>query len=323
MKVKYVSIFTIVLVLLSGLPLIASPGAGMNYANAKYPLNTQTQANANDCNTGTNCAINSPQTQGDGTANSPTNLQISEFNEEQEDGVGGPTFPIASLDFMVIVECPPGMEQVCPREQDFRYTVNAFSTLGGPTSASPSEFSGSQNIDFFGGPHVGYFIFQTTPPTPHGLSLRMFAEGDCQMLESSTRTFFRGEIGDLERASCTITYQYDLAPYVVVKKEVICPSGFTCPLPERYRLEVVASGSDLISVNPETFLGSEIGTEVTIAFTGGVVSYRVIEVELPPDPSGLVLVQSATTDCRGEIDRVGETKTCTFTNEYRVAPTTP
>ena len=80
MKVKYVSIFTILLVLLSGIPLISSPGA-INYASARY-ANTQTQANANECDTGTNCAINSPQTQGDGTANSPTNLQISKFNEE-------------------------------------------------------------------------------------------------------------------------------------------------------------------------------------------------------------------------------------------------
>lgn len=51
----------------------------INYANARY-ANTQTKANANDCNTGTNCTINSPQTQGDGGASSPTNLQISEAN---------------------------------------------------------------------------------------------------------------------------------------------------------------------------------------------------------------------------------------------------
>jgi hypothetical protein len=60
----------------------------MNYAYAKSaPADSQTQANANDCDNGTNCAITSPQTQGDGTANSPTNLQISKFNrvEKQED----------------------------------------------------------------------------------------------------------------------------------------------------------------------------------------------------------------------------------------------
>jgi hypothetical protein len=57
----------------------------MNFADARY-ANTQTQANANDCNTGTNCAINSPQTQDDRSSSSPTNLQISRFNEEQEEG---------------------------------------------------------------------------------------------------------------------------------------------------------------------------------------------------------------------------------------------
>ena len=86
MKITYLSIlvFTIVLVLMSGLPLVASPGA-MNYASAKYaPADTQTQANANECNTNTNCAVTSPQT-GDGTANSPINLQISKFNEADEE----------------------------------------------------------------------------------------------------------------------------------------------------------------------------------------------------------------------------------------------
>jgi hypothetical protein len=78
MKVKYVSIFTIVLVLTSGIPLISA--GSMNYASAKYATNTQTQANSNDCDTGTNCAISSPQTQGDGSASSPINLQITETN---------------------------------------------------------------------------------------------------------------------------------------------------------------------------------------------------------------------------------------------------
>lgn len=51
MKVTYVSIFVIVIVLLSGIPLISDDA--MNFADARY-TNTQTQANANDCNTGTN-----------------------------------------------------------------------------------------------------------------------------------------------------------------------------------------------------------------------------------------------------------------------------
>lgn len=84
---------------MSGLPLIASPGVlNMNYANAKYALaNTQTQANANDCDNGSNCAINSPQTQGDGTANSPTNLQISKFNRVEPPVDFGLQFPVKLL----------------------------------------------------------------------------------------------------------------------------------------------------------------------------------------------------------------------------------
>lgn len=78
MKITYVSIFAIVLVLTSGIPLILD--GATNYASARYAPNTQTQANANDCDNGTNCAINSPQTQGDGSASSPTNLQITETN---------------------------------------------------------------------------------------------------------------------------------------------------------------------------------------------------------------------------------------------------
>ena len=81
MKVRYVSIFAVVLVVLSGIPLLSG---GTDYANAKYATNTQSQGNSNECDTGTNCAINSPQTQGDGSASSPTNLQISKFNEEAQ-----------------------------------------------------------------------------------------------------------------------------------------------------------------------------------------------------------------------------------------------
>jgi hypothetical protein len=86
MKVKYVSILAIVLVISGGIPLMSA--GSISNASAKYTTHTQTQANSNDCNTGTNCSITSPQTQGDGTANSPINTQITGFNEEPEDGVG-------------------------------------------------------------------------------------------------------------------------------------------------------------------------------------------------------------------------------------------
>jgi hypothetical protein len=99
MKVKYVSILAIVLVLLSGIPLIS--GGAMSIANAKYAPNTQTQANSNECTTGTNCAINSPQTQGDGSASSPNSLQIPETNGLNE----GLTGPVANEFLIQSINC--------------------------------------------------------------------------------------------------------------------------------------------------------------------------------------------------------------------------
>jgi hypothetical protein len=91
MNVKNVSIVAsiTVLVFLSGIPVLSS-GNISNYAYARYATNAQTQANSNECTDNTNCGITSPQTHGDGTANSPVNSQVSRFNEKQEDdGVGG------------------------------------------------------------------------------------------------------------------------------------------------------------------------------------------------------------------------------------------
>jgi hypothetical protein len=90
MKVKYVPIIILVglLAVMSGMPLLLSTGNVSNYVYARYATNAQSQANTNECNTGANCVITSPQTQGDGTANSPVNTQISEFNDDDEGGVG-------------------------------------------------------------------------------------------------------------------------------------------------------------------------------------------------------------------------------------------
>ena len=99
MKAKNVSLIAgiSILVLLSSIPVLSSDSS-INYASAKYATNTQTQVNNNECDTGTNCAITSPQTQGDGTANSPTNLQISRFNEVQagEPSMGMPVDLVVS-----------------------------------------------------------------------------------------------------------------------------------------------------------------------------------------------------------------------------------
>jgi hypothetical protein len=88
MNVNYVSILVVVLVLSSGVPLAS--GSIANYAYARYATNTQTMANNNECNNDANCSNPSSQSIGDGSANSPVNTQLSEFNneEEQGDGVG-------------------------------------------------------------------------------------------------------------------------------------------------------------------------------------------------------------------------------------------
>ena len=86
MKPAYVSIFSIVLVLMSGIPFMTGGGS----AYAKFvSTKTQSQANINNCSNDSNCAITSPQTQGDGSASSPTNIQISEFNEQGQINGGG------------------------------------------------------------------------------------------------------------------------------------------------------------------------------------------------------------------------------------------
>ena len=116
---------------MSGIPLFSGPSA-TNYASARYaPANTQTQANDNDCDTG------SPQTQGDGSASSPTNLQISGPTEEQE--LEPPLVPNTFHIFVrTQVICPAG--KVCPNVEDFRYHV-VFSDA--VSFSNPKEWRGS------------------------------------------------------------------------------------------------------------------------------------------------------------------------------------
>lgn len=198
MKVKCVSILVIVLVLISGLPLIASPGAlNMIYANAKYaPANTQTQANTNDCNTGTNCAITSPQTQGDGTANSPTNLQISGLRDEQRQEPQVP--PIVTVVIVTkIVECPEGFSVVCPRSEDFTLRVVSENLV-------PVTFQGDSRTGTFVQLSTGFFSVQEVgrPPDPPGLRFaQSVGSGDCQ------GTITRDQ--DPRPLQCTIRNQYE------------------------------------------------------------------------------------------------------------------
>ena len=140
MKVKYVSIFTIVLVLVSGVPLFSGPGV-INNANARYaPANTQTQADSNECDTGSNCAINSPQTQGDGTANSPMNLQFTETTEEAS---MPPISEGFSTDFEINTSVICNPVNVCPNEDDFRYRMETHELPDETTEVEPDEIGGS------------------------------------------------------------------------------------------------------------------------------------------------------------------------------------
>jgi hypothetical protein len=111
MKVRNVSLVAsiTVLVLLSGMPVLSS-GSVANYASARYaPADTQSQGNSNECDTGSNCGITSPQSQGDGTANSPVNTQISGFNEEQgaEGSLGEDIICILAI-CLIVTNCNDG-----------------------------------------------------------------------------------------------------------------------------------------------------------------------------------------------------------------------
>jgi hypothetical protein len=320
MKVKYVSIFTIFLVLVSGIPLIS--GGAMNYANAKYATNSQSQANANECEVGTNCAINSPQTQGDGTANSPTNLQISRFNDEEEEqegngGVDGGVFDCvrpfdcAQLFVKKIVICPTGF--VCPTPDKF--TMKVEMGLSEFSEANPEIFPGSDVgagtlvtliWPLFEHDPITYTTTETAPPTPPALTLVQSATQDCV-----------GEVKKDDVKNCVFTNEYRTLPMaeVLVKKKVICPTGFVCPTPDKFTM-MVESDTEGSIVRPDASSGSETGTKFTIFMSRPSTDYTVAE-NLPPTPRGLNLLASQDEGCEGPIT-AGQSKTCTVTNEYRV-----
>jgi hypothetical protein len=81
MKVRYVSVSVFAVVTVAVL-VVVSDGSNViiNNAYARYAVNTQTQANSNDCDNGATCAITNPLIQGDGSTNAATNTQNPEFN---------------------------------------------------------------------------------------------------------------------------------------------------------------------------------------------------------------------------------------------------
>jgi hypothetical protein len=284
MKLTYVSLFVIALVLTSGIPFFSGSGV-INNASARYaPANTQTEANANECNTGTNCAINSPQTQGDGSANSPTNLQISNFNEEEEQvGVTPPNSPLPKG---VVVLDLSNCKVRLLGELDCAYVVRGSTAEGG--------------ILCFQNPDGSYGQRCTV------IVINPFASRGAVCSE------FR-----IPPIPTTITCAVDIDPnaHLLVKKNVICPTGFVCPTADQFTLRVEAQGA---VVNPATFSGSETGTEVGFFISGPAVTPTVTEIFPTPLPSGLnVLTVSQDMGCL-ELIAPGESKTCTITNEYRV-----
>ena len=286
--------FVTALVLTSGIPLFSGSSV-INNVSARYApqANTQTQANANECDTGSNCAITSPQTQGDGTANSPINLQISKFNEEEEQvGVTPPTSPL-----------PEGVVELDLSECKVR-----------PLGELDCEICSTKTgIDCS---RVGILCFQN-PDGSYGqrctvMTINPFAS------RPAICSQFR-----IPPIPTTITCAVGLdAPnaHLLVKKNVICPTGFVCPTAGQFTVRVEAQGA---VVNPTAFSGSETGTEVGFIISGLAARYQVTETAppLPPPVIGLILVASQDMGCLGDI-RPQESKTCTITNEYRVAQPT-
>lgn len=321
MVVEYVSILTLVLVLSGGIPLMS--GSSINYAIAKYATNTQTQANNNDCNTGTNCAITSPQTQGDGTANSPVNIQISKFNEEREDGVGEEPNPGARgfLEVKKIVVCPTGFQ--CPRPgptSPYKMKVDVSGDLSG-AGWNPKSFDGCCDsptgitqviINLTPGGTANYIVTETDAPTIPGLTLVKVPSAGCQ-----------GTIRQTERKICNFVNEYnnplDSRAEILVKQLVICPQGFVCPPPERFSNRVTVFGQ--VTVTPNGVIpGSEAGTKFVINFDASTTSvsytYTIDQRRPAPLPDGLTLVTTRS-GCEGTISPKDQ-KTCIFTNEYRV-----
>ena len=206
MKVKYVSMIVLVgvLAVMSGKPLLSS-GTITNFAYAKYATDTQSQANSNECNTGTNCAIISPQTQGDGTANSPTNLQISKYNEDQEQdgGVALPEDPVGLLHLITEFVCPQGFESVCPPPTG---TLKFIHTDG---VALPDSTGLDRTVIVIflrtttPAPFpTFYFVEQVPQPPPSGLVVHTTRTPDCgpaEIIQDDVKT-------------CIITNTYSVAP---------------------------------------------------------------------------------------------------------------
>ena len=107
---------------------------------------------------------------------------------------------------------------------------------------------------------------------------------------------------------------------VWVKKRVTCPQGVVCPTPDKHTMKVDVIGG---TADPATFPAARWSDmEIVVGLTGTsvVLSSLYYEVTEPfqPPPPGLALVTIADPGCKRSI-RLGEIKTCNFTNEYRAS----
>ena len=157
-----------------------------------------------------------------------------------------------------------------------------FTLDSGGTDDSPDNFSGEEAPGTTVTLDAG--AYNVTETGPGGYSASFSA--DCS-----------GTIANGETKTCTVTND-DIQPQLLVIKHVINDSGGNADAAD-FLMEV--SGTN---VNPVNFPGSELGTNV--ALDAG--SYSVAEAAVP----GYAPTFSA--DCTGTI-AVGETKTCTITND--------
>jgi hypothetical protein len=156
--------------------------------------------------------------QGDGTANSPTNLQISESNEEAST-TPPPTTGAgehAVVQINTFVSCPQGF--VCPDSNDFLYdiTIDRSQCSEAPPvhclfNATPLSFSGDLTVVTFDIINFGSFdLTVTLPPTPPGLTLHLL-DLTCDppgALTQTGPTTFSGTIQEDTFSFCLINYKY-------------------------------------------------------------------------------------------------------------------
>ncbi len=229
MKTAYVSlsIFAICLVLMSGIPFM-SGGAG---AYAKYARNTQTQSNTNNCSNDSNCAINSPQTQGDGTAISMTNLQMSKPSMNKSSGGVGQSDDDASMAIKTVIDCqvPPELEylKVCQGLKKVEYRIDVELAVPQDFVANTDVPGGQTNHIQFPWPDdivadtIGFVLLQlpprNSPPLVHIVDVRATdlmspqlpcKAGDFQKPLLQPFQIFQGRIHRGESIACTFTIVY-------------------------------------------------------------------------------------------------------------------